>query len=201
MLKIDKNNFKQFFLCILAIVLICFGYINYNTEVKKEDTLEVASSDYNELSLGDVEFVNSDIVPNDNLGEYEPENNKVTSVEMKENLESNYFEESRIQREKMYSEMIDIYQKLIQSEDTPEEQKTIAVQEITNITNTKNAIMIAENLIKNKGFEDAIVLVNSDNVNVVVNSSKLNQEEISKIQNIIQRELKVDFSNISITNK
>ena len=61
--------------------------------------------------------------------------------------------------------------------------------------------MISENLIKNKGFEDVIILVNSGNVNVVVKSGKLNQEEISKIQNIIQRELNVEFSNISITNK
>ena len=97
--------------------------------------------------------------------------------------------------------MIEVYQKLIESKDTPEEQKSIAAQEITNITNTKNAIMIAENLIKNKGFEDAVVLVNLDNVNVVVKSSRLNKEEISKIQNIVQRELSVDFSNISITNK
>lgn len=221
-MKFKKENIKQIFLSFLAITLICLGYFNYNSGIsninKNQDVLEV-SADYNELNLGDVELVNSDIVPNDNLEEVNSntiensisENNVVSdnkenddtikNQEKTEVEDDNYFSETRIQRDRMYSEMLEVYQNLVKSEETPVEQKTIAAQEITNITNTKNSIMISENLIKNKGFEDVIILVNSENVNVVVKSSKLNQEEISKIQNIVQRELNVNFSNISITNK
>ncbi len=213
-MKFNKENFKQIFLSFLAIALICFGYFNYNSGIsninKNQDTLEV-SADYNEANLGDVELVNSDIVPNDNLEEVNNnsiENNIIndnkennTIIKNQENYEDDYFTETRIQRDRMYSEMLEVYQNLVKSDETPVEQKTIAAQEITNITNIKNSIMISENLIKNKGFEDVIILVNSENVNVVVKSSKLNQEEISKIQNIVQRELNTNFSNISITNK
>lgn len=228
-MKFNKENLKQVFLSVLAIALIGLGYFNYNSGMsninKNQDILEV-SADYNELNLGDVELVNSDIVPNDNLEEVNTnivsenndksdtktdvigENNVVNEntniIKTQENTEvqgDDYFTETRIQRDRMYSEMLEVYQNLVKSEETPVEQKTIAAQEITNITNIKNSIMISENLIKNKGFEDVVILVNSENVNVVVKSSKLNQEEISKIQNIIQRELDVDFSNISITNK
>ena len=200
-LKINKDKLKQIFLSCLAIVLIGLGYFNYNSGITNKDVIEV-SADYNEVNLGDVELVNSDIVPNDNLEEDNIVlNETISKAVTNDELENDYFVETRIEREKMYSEMIEVYQKLIKSEETPLEQKTIAAQEVTNITNTKNSIMIAENLIKNKGFEDVVVLVNSENVNVVVKSSKLNQEEISKIQNIVQRELKVDFSNIAITNK
>lgn len=200
-MKINKDKFKQIFLSCLAVILIGLGYFNYNIgTTENEDTLEV-SADYNEINLGDVELVNSDIVPNDDI----EENNNVNEIEetnvVNEVSENDYFVETRIERDKMYSEMIEVYQNLIKSEETPVEQKTIAAQEITNITNTKNSIMISENLIKNKGFEEVIILVNSDNVNVIVKSSKLNKEEISQIQNIVQRELNVDFSNISITNK
>lgn len=197
-MKLNKDKLKQGFLACLAISLIGLGYFNYSLQVLKDkDTLEVSSRD-NEINLGDVELVNSDIVPND---EFENTNASEQSNKVASNIENDYFIETKLERDKMYSEMIEVYQNLIKSEETPVEQKSIAAQEITNITNIKNSIMIAENLIKNKGFEEVIILVNSDNVNVIVKSAKLNTEEISKIQNIIQRELNVDFSNISITNK
>lgn len=216
-MKFNKENLKQVFLSILAIALIGFGYFNYNSgisNINNKEILEV-SADYNEVNLGDVELVNSDIVPNDELEEStslmtnEVEVSNITDKnttnnniqEEEESLKDDYFTETRIERDRMYSEMLEVYQNLVKSEETPAEQKTIAAQEITNITNIKNSIMISENLIKNKGFEDVVILVNSENVNIVVKSSKLNQEEISQIQNIVQRELKVNFSNISITNK
>ena len=80
-------------------------------------------------------------------------------------------------------------------------QKAIATQEITNITNKKNSILICENLIKNKGFKDVVILENNGNVSVIVKSTSLSQEQISKIQNIVSRELNVEMSNISISNK
>ena len=61
--------------------------------------------------------------------------------------------------------------------------------------------MIAENLIKNKGFENVVILINNDTVSVIVKSPNLNKEQISKIQNIVSRELNVEMSNISISNK
>lgn len=178
-----------------AIFLIGIGYLNYSLNFsQKEETIEV-SSNYNEASLGDVELVNSDIVPNDEIEEKNEVDNSIIVNE------SDYFEETRLERDKMYSETIEVYQNILQLEESTAEQKTIATQEITNITNIKNSIMISENLIKNKGFEDVVILVNSETVNVVVKSAQLNKEQISQIQNIVQRELSVQFSNISITNK
>ena len=81
------------------------------------------------------------------------------------------------------------------------EQKAIAQNEITKINNTKNAIMIAENLIKTKGFEDVLILVNDANINVVIKAEKLEINEIAQIQNIIAREMNAKIENIHITNK
>ena len=61
--------------------------------------------------------------------------------------------------------------------------------------------MISENLIKNKGFNDVIILVNNGTVSVVVKAYSLNQEQISKIQNIIESKLSVETQNITITNR
>lgn len=97
--------------------------------------------------------------------------------------------------------MIEAYQKILTDNSISEEQRGIAVQEIQNINNRKNSIMIAENLIKNKGFEDALIFVNDNSVNVIIKSEDLKQEQVAQIQNIIQRELKVEISDIHISNK
>lgn len=216
-MKLNKENVKQIALILTGILFMCMGYFNYSFTVKDE-TIEVAGrEDSNEINLGDVQLVNTepemyvyenaDIVPNENLLDTTvKENNENEVIEnlTEDNSQQekyNYFEETKIERERMYSEMIETYQTLIDSEKTPNDQKAIAVKEISNITNTKNGIMISENLIKNKGFEDVVIFVNNENVSVVVKSYTLNKEEISKIQNIIERELKVETKNISISNK
>ena len=65
----------------------------------------------------------------------------------------------------------------------------------------KNAIMIAENLIKNKGFKDVVIFVNNDSISVVVRAEKLQESDIAQIQSIVQRELNAKVENIHISNK
>lgn len=212
-MKINKEYIKQSCLIMFGIALIGIGYLNhsldYNTQIKEVSANDAEEVDFNEINIGDVQLVNNDaynnysanIVPNIQLNEhYEDENIEDMSYYSSEN-EENYFEETRIERDKMYSQMLETYQNLVDSIETPEDQKAISVKEISNITNIKNGIMISENLIKNKGFEDVVILVNKDVVNVVVKAYTLNKEEISKIQNIVERELNADVKNINISNK
>ena len=99
----------------------------------------------------------------------------------------------------MYSQMLETYTRILENEKISADQKDIAENEIKNINDTKNAIMIVENLFETKGFENAIVLVNSPSVNVVIKGEELNTEQVAQIQNIVQRELKTDIENIHIT--
>ena len=39
---------------------------------------------------------------------------------------------------------------------------------IKNINNTRNSIMITENIIKNKEFEDLVIFVNGDSINIII---------------------------------
>ena len=61
--------------------------------------------------------------------------------------------------------------------------------------------MIAENLIKNKGFKDVVIFVNNDSISVVVRAEKLQESDIAQIQSIVQRELNAKVENIHISNK
>ena len=134
-------------------------------------------------------------MPNDDTASTE-----VASTNIAE-TQDEYFSSTRIQRESMYSQMLETYQKMVDSTEITNDQKAIAIQEINNITTMKNAIMIAENLIKNKNFEDVVILVSNNTASVVVKTSTLSTEQIAQIQNIVCRELDIKSENINISQK
>lgn len=198
----SKENQKQILLCVIAITFIVLGTINLNSNVKNEEfaegMLEVASRNVLEENLGDVELVSSSaIVENESLDSTSDEE----KIEEIKSEDDNYFEETKLERNRMYSESIEIYQNILKNSELKEDQKLIATNEITKLTNMKNGILVCENLIKNKGMDDVVILENNGIINVVVKSSYLKKEEVSQIQNIIEKHLNVDVQNISITRK
>ena len=124
-----------------------------------------------------------------------------TSTTVTENSGDQYFAELRLERDKMYSQMLESYQKILSNNQISETQKEISENEIKKINDTRNEIMIAENLIKNKGFQDLIIFINGDSISIIVKAKELKEEQIAQIQNIISRELKGEIENIHISNK
>ena len=112
-----------------------------------------------------------------------------------------YFTKSKLERDTMYSQMLETYEKVLNSGNSLETQKQTATQEITKINKTKNSIMICENLIKTKGFENVIIFVNGESISVIVGIEELKQEEVAQIQNIVARELNCKVENIHISTK
>ena len=101
----------------------------------------------------------------------------------------------------MYSQMIETYEKVLNSDNSLETQKQSATDEIKKINDTKNSIMICENLIQTKGFENSVVFVNGESVSVIIEASELSKEQVAQIQNIISREMNAKAENIHISNK
>lgn len=158
----------------------------------------IASTKDNENTVNNA--IDGTNVKEENSNTQTVENKNDTSVQTSTKTDD-YFEASKLEREKMYSQMLETYQKLLESTSISVEQKAISEQEITKINQTKNAIMIAENLLSTKGFENTVIFVNDMSVSVVVKANELKEEQIAQIQNIVSRELKVELSNIHISNK
>mgnify|MGYP001038491830 CR=1 FL=1 len=226
MVKALKKN--QIVIFAIALMLITAGYLNYTMQT--EQTAETSSiiEDTEIAGIGDAKLVSSNNVSLDNASinnvvQNTMENNvsqnttgnNVTSSQENNNSVNNtsstsakvnedtdkYFAESRLEREKMYSEMLESYQSVLANGSVSADQKNTAQTEIRNINSQKNAIMIAENLIKNKGFKDIVIFANNGSISVVVRADKLEEAEIAQIQSIIQRELGVNVENIHISNK
>ena len=166
-----------------------------NKLVVEENTVQNVSGDV------DNNTENENIVEN-NITETNKiiENTTInTNAEVKE--EDDYFINSRLDRDKMYSQMLESYQKILDNINVSAEQKAIATEEIAKINNQKNSIMIAENLIKTKGLEDVVIFINIDSISVIVKADELSKEEIAQIQNIVTRELNAEIENVHISTR
>ena len=163
---------------------------NENTDMQTQETNENGQTQ-NENTNMQTQEVNTNV---------QEESTNANTQEVSTNLsKDDYFTRSKLERETMYSQMLETYTGILENEKISSEQKDIAENEIKNINDTKNAIMIVENLFKTKGFENAIVFVNNPSVNVVIKAKELGTEQVAQVQNIVQRELKVEIENIHIT--
>lgn len=155
-------------------------------------------------NFGDAELVNSDVTEEKKEDVEVKEETKTEDTAKKpqnQNSSDDYFTKSKLERNVMYSQMIERYQEMINSSSQAPEQKTIAQQEINKINSLQNAIMIAENLLSSKGFEQNIIFVNGNSISVIIGKENLGADEIAQVQNIISRELSAELDNIHISMK
>ena len=228
-MKIMKGLLKknQVIIYVIALMLVTAGYLNYTTntaeQVSTQTAMEMDANDDMQIAdVGDATLVNSEVVNEDEIEENVTEDttNTTTDINMvqdnntTENSTTNtvaqtsatvttdeYFTKSKLERDTMYSQMIESYEKVLSSSNSLEIQKQSATEEIKKINDTKNSIMICENLISTKGFSNNIIFVNGDSISVIIGVEELKQEEVAQIQNIISRELNAEIQNIHISTK
>lgn len=216
----DKIKKNQIVVYSIVLMLVIAGYLNY---IENDKALEISANTQNTTNIGDATLVSNNETTeseetesklddkNDGDDEIDEKQENIENKESLAEVSSNknasfdeddeYFANSKLEREKMYSQMLETYQKILENATISEEQKSIASTEITKINNIRNAIMICENLLGIKGFEEAVILVNVESVNVVIKSKELRAEEIAQIQNIITREMETGIENIHIMKK
>lgn len=192
--KIKKGTVAIY---VLAIMLVTAGYWNYvSTESK---TLETVAMNEDSEQSSDEHLGDATLVSNSEL--IKEEEKIVEEPESKTEEKDNYFEASKLSRDTMYSQTLSTYKEMLNNSNVSEEQKTIVTQEITKLNQEKNAIMICENLISTKGFEDCVIFVNVDSISAIIKSEELKADEIAQIQNIIAREMNAKVENIHIMTK
>lgn len=226
-MKTFKKN--QIIVFVIGLMIIAAGYLNFTNNNNMLEASAVADSE-EMASIGDAKLVSTnvaesnsietniesaqtDIATNEIANEVGTEvNNEIEGNNIDDNnsetQETNanistdeYFTNSRLERNTMYSQRIENYQDILNNTNVSETQKKTAQEEITKLNEEQNAIMIAENIIKTKGIEDLVIFVNGESINVIVKGDDLKEEEIAQIQNIVTRELEADIENIHIMNK
>ncbi len=217
-MKLFKKN--QVIIYVIALMLVVAGYLNFTANGDLKSAVQTASSE-EELdkmaNIGDAQLVSSNAVSEENdtntNNTIEAENKEITdsntvstssqTAKSNEDLKNkkDYFTTSKLDRDTMYSQMLETYENILNSSNSLETQKQSASEEIKKINDVKNSIMICENLIKTKGIEDVVIFVNGESVSVIVDDEELSQEEVAQIQNIVSREMNAKVENIHISNK
>lgn len=219
----NKAMKNQIVIYSIVLMLVVAGYLNY---IENDNSVEISANTQNTTNIGDATLVSNNETEKDKASDTNTETKQneekddskdinsetlqqsqtdITNTTSKVNAsvdeDDEYFANSKLEREKMYSQMLETYQKILENTTVSEEQKSIASNEITKINNSRNAIMICENLIAIKGFEEAVILANGESVNVVIKAKELGSEQIAQIQNIITREMGKSIENIHIMKK
>lgn len=204
-MKILKRN--QLIILVISLMLVTAGYLNFTSTNAQDNTKETVAE------LGDATLVNSNKIENENVVEnsVEQEISKEVKQEKEEVVkptnaettpkEDTYFTTSKLERENIYSQMLETYQEIYNNTNSTQEQKEKAIEEIAKINERRNAIMIAENLILAKGIENVVIFANENSVSVIAKAETLEPEKIAQIQNIVSRELEVGAEIISISTK
>ena len=229
MLNFFKKN--QIIIFALGLMIITAGYLSYSNNINNNliETSSIADSE-DMASIGDAKLVSANIADENNvisnnisstsnndsnvinenninnniLNDLEKTTNSIDSVitsTLSIDSSDDYFSNSRLERNKMYSQQIENYQDILNNTNVSEAQKKSAQEEITKLNNEQNGIMISENIIKTKGIEDLVIFVNNESINVIVKGKEIEKEEIAQIQNIVTRELEADIGDIHIMNK
>ena len=88
---------------------------------------------------------------------------------------------------------------IINNENTTEDLKQTAMEDLMAMTNRSEMEIAAENLLTAKGFENSVVSLTKDSCDVVVCRETLTEGERAQIEDIIARKTDVGIEKVVIT--
>ncbi len=206
--KNKRYKKRTFILLGMLVLIICVGVIN-DKYLKERDPLET-SSDYVDYELEQmnerdgqvlVDSINITSLPGTSQQNSTESAIVITSDDIDELRNTDtYFAEIRATIDMDRNEIISMLTDVIaEADDGPE--KNNATQQKLKIIEYMNTEKVVENLIENKGFADALVIMTDTSVNVTVNKQDLTQSDVAKILDIVMRETNRTADQIVIQSK
>ena len=225
-----KFNYKNrgFIVLSLSLMLIAVGVVNY--QLSKDSTLSVSdefkayeqaqidknSSDKDTTLVDSIKGkVTVDDSEKDSTKTTETTNEnssvenlaKETSKEIaktlnsKENMESDtYIVDMKMTREKQRNSLTEQLNEIINNPSTADAAKVEASNIKVEMVKNSDTELKIENLLLAKGYDQAIVFIDSDKVNMVVNMEEITQNDATKIFDIVSNQSGINRENIKLTN-
>ena len=110
------------------------------------------------------------------------------------------FAQSRLSREKARDEAISILKDTLEDKETDEKGRELANAQISQLAEDSVTEARIESLIKAKGYQDAVVFLGEDSVNVIIAppSAGFTEADASKIRDIVVAESSLSANQIKI---
>ncbi len=113
---------------------------------------------------------------------------------------SDFFAEYRLERDKVRSERTDLLREVLRGAKTDEARQK-AQDAVLKLALEKQREAEMENLIKARGFADALVFIRDDSVSAVVKTQMLSREDVVQVADVIARVSGVRPEDIVISSK
>lgn len=131
----------------------------------------------------------------------------VSNTNIEDSLESNslgkanYFLQAKIDIEIEREKTIERFDEIINNQKVDAESRKTAVNKKIKVIEVMTKEKIVENLIKSKGYEDAVIFITEERVYVTVQTEELADTDVAKILDIVTTETKYSIDDIKIQKK
>lgn len=222
-----KFNFKSrgFLVGVLSAMLIAVGVVNYQLSkqsaltVSKEfeayeeaqqdkntDKSKTQNSDQDEKDgkeTAEITVVDSKESEKDAVKEKAVETSKEIEEQLtsKENMsKSTYILDMKMTREKQRNDLSEELNEIINNPSTTDKSREEASNMKLQLVKYQETELKIENLLSAKGFENALVYIGENNVNVVVNKQGLSKSESARIFDLVAEQAGVSYDQIKLMN-
>ncbi len=206
----------------LALMIIAAGYLNFtgqkistngitaratvSPDVNSEDTADISAED-----IGGDTDENSDEKKENAAGkdsEYTitdsgevlaSEENPGEAVMVSNNIGSDYFASSKLNREQTRAKNKETLMNIINDDKISSADKKSAIKQVAAMTKISEKENAAELMLQAKGFENAMVSISDGNADVIVSSEGLTNQQIAQIEDIVKRKTGIAADKIVIT--
>ena len=167
------------------------------TDDKDKSTETSNSKDNSKDNTKDTAKENSDV---ENLAK-ETSKEIEDTLNSKENIDSDtYIVDMKMTREKQRNSLTEQLNEIINNPSTADAAKVEASNIKVEMVKNSDTELKIENLLLAKGYDQAIVFIDSDKVNVVVNMEEITQNDATKIFDIVSNQSGINRENIKLTN-
>lgn len=163
---------KQLVIAALAIVIGTAGYVN----ARKTGADADVSSD--SPYLGEAQLVDSGSA--------------------KESVQNDFFTQARLDREAGRSRSIETFNSIISNNEADEAAKASAQQGVLQLAQNTETETAIENLLRARGFADAVCYINNGMASIVVKAKSLDSADSAKITEIVTEQSGIPNDKVKI---
>ena len=209
MKKVLKKN--QIIITALVVMVAIAGYMSMTDKEQmtmttgdtETDVGTEASAELTDISEEDIVLDEDDSVSGAAVTAADEtvssKENAGEAVLVSNTVKGNYFEEAKLSREQTRAKNKETLTSLVNNKNATNAQKDRAMNEIMKMTEINEKETATENLLAAKGFDESVVTILADSVDVVVNAEDLTEQQIAQIEDVVKRKTECSADKIVIS--
>ncbi len=143
--------------------------------------------------------LDDDLPSGSQVGDSDKTNGEGTPADGQTDDNKSFFAASQIERQRARDEAIEVLQSVVDDATALDVAKEKALADIAAIAATIETEANIESLIKAKGFEECVAVINGEKANIIVKSEGLRPNELSQILEIVYLQADILPANVTIS--